>query len=116
MQVEDKSTKQRLLNKPDMLNNADLQFESPMRSFKAGIRLASVGTRIISDQYKADGYTLVHLYFSKRFSESYELYGGVNNLLNNDPNIYGYLEGAGSPGTYFFMGLTMEMWDHNKQW
>ncbi|MFH1070955.1 MAG: hypothetical protein V1794_15155, partial [Candidatus Glassbacteria bacterium] len=70
----------------------------------------------ISDQYKGDGYTLVHLFASKRFSENIELFGGVNNLLNNDPNIYGFAEGAGSPGTYFFFGFTLDTWDHSKEW
>ncbi|MCE5272135.1 TonB-dependent receptor [bacterium] len=116
MQTKDKTTDKRLLNKPDMLNTAELRWEDSKRRFKTGVRLASVGTRIISDTYRADGYSLVHLFASKRFSESFEVYGGVNNLLNNDPNIYGFTEGAGTPGTYFFLGFTLETWDHNRQY
>ncbi len=116
MQTKDKDTDKRLLNKPDMLNTAELRWEDSQRRFKAGVRLASVGTRIISDTYRADGYSLVHLFASKRFSEAFEIYGGVNNLLNNDPNIYGFSEGAGTPGTYFFLGFTLETWDHNRQY
>ncbi len=112
----DKSTNRRLLNKPDLLNTAVLRFVKKDWDFKGGVRLSSVGTRIISESYKADGYSLVHLFFSKKFGEPFELFGGVNNLLNNDPNIYGYLEGAGSPGTYFFFGLTLELWDHDRRW
>ncbi|MFH1069079.1 MAG: TonB-dependent receptor, partial [Candidatus Glassbacteria bacterium] len=93
IQTRDKSTHSRLLNEPDLLNTAELRYDMPEKGFKTGVRLASVGTRMISDQYKGDGYTLVHLFASKRFSENIELFGGVNNLLNNDPNIYGFAEG-----------------------
>jgi len=116
METEDKTTGRRLLNKPDILNTAELRWEEAKKGFKAGVRLASVGTRMISDSYRADGYSLVHLFASKRFNETFEMYCGVNNLLNNDPNIYGFTEGAGTPGTYFFLGFTLETWDHNKQW
>jgi outer membrane receptor for ferrienterochelin and colicins len=116
VETKDKTTDRRLLNKPDLLNTAVLRFEKKDWNLKAGVRLSSVGTRIITENYKADGYSLVHLFFSKRFGEQFELFGGVNNLLNNDPNIFGYLEGSGSPGTYFFMGLTLELWDHDKRW
>jgi outer membrane receptor for ferrienterochelin and colicins len=116
VETKDKTTDRRLLNKPDLLNTAVLRFEKKDWALKAGARLSSVGTRIITDNYKADGYSLVHLFFNKRFGEQFELFGGVNNLLNNDPNIFGYLEGSGSPGTYFFMGLTLELWDHDKRW
>ncbi len=116
VETKDKATDRRLLNKPDLLNSAVLRYERKKWDFKAGVRLSSVGTRIITEHYKADGYSLVHLFFSKKFGEQFELFGGVNNLLNNDPNILGYLEGSGSPGTYFFMGLTLELWDHDKRW
>lgn len=116
METRDKATDRRLLNKPDLLNTAELRYEHEEKMFKAGVRLSSVGTRVISDTYRADGFSLVNLFVSKRFSQAFEVYGGVNNLLNNDPNIYGYQEGAGSPGTFFFFGLTMEIWDHSKRW
>ncbi len=112
----DKTTNLRLLNKPDLLNTAVLRMTKRDWQFKAGVRLSSVGTRIITDSYRAEGYSLVHLFFNKKFGEQFELFGGVNNLLNNDPNIYGFLEGAGSPGTYFFFGITLELWDHDKRW
>jgi len=114
VETRDKATDRRLLNKPDLLNNAVLKYTKEDWGFKAGVRLSSVGTRIISDDYKADGYSLVHLFFSKKFGEPVEIFGGVNNLLNNDPNIYGFTEGAGSPGTLFFLGVTLELWDHTQ--
>lgn len=116
VETRNKATDKRLLNKPDLLNTAVLRYERLDWGFKTGVRLTSVGSRIISDRYKADGYSLVHLFFSKRIGEPVEFFGGVNNLLNNDPNIYGFIEGAGSPGTYFFFGLTLDLWDHNKSW
>lgn len=114
VETRDKATDQRLLNKPDLLNNAVLKFHHEESGFKTGIRLSSVGTRIITDEFKADAYSLVHLFFSKKFGEPFELFGGVNNLLNNDPNIFGFVEGAGSPGTFFFLGITLELWDHTR--
>ena len=116
IETRDKSTDLRLLNEPDLLNTAELRYEILEKGFRTGIRLQSIGTRIISQDYKADGYSLVHLFASKRLSENWEFFGGINNLLNNDPNIYGFSEGAGSPGTYFFFGFTLEGWDHSKQW
>ncbi|HUU28459.1 MAG TPA: TonB-dependent receptor [archaeon] len=116
METRDKATRRRLLNKPDLLNTAELRYEWPKKGLKAGVRLASVGTRVITEEYKAEGYSLVHLFASKSFGESFMLYGGVNNLLNNDPNVYGFLEGAGSPGAYFFLGFTLESWNHDKRW
>ena len=116
MELTDKSTGLRLLNKPDMLNSAELRYEIPELAFKIGFRLASVGTRILTGDYKVDGYTLVHWFASQRFSESVEIYGGINNLLNNDPNVFGLLEGSGTPGTVFFFGITMDLWDHSRYW
>ena len=91
------------------MNNAKLEYENPRLGLKANLRLTSVGSRKISDAYKAEGYTFVHLYASRRLSKSIEAYMGINNILNNDPNVYGFLEGAGSTGTFFYAGVTLEL-------
>lgn len=114
VETRNKANDERLVNKPDLLNTAVLRFENRDWGFKTGVRLSSVGSRVISEQYKADAYSLVHLFFSQKFSETVEIFGGVNNLLNNDPNIYGFLEGSGSPGTFAFFGVNLEFWDHTK--
>jgi len=109
LDTKDKTTGLRLFNKPDLLNNLKLAYENPVLGIKANLRATSVGSRQISDIYKAEGYTFIHLYASQKLSRTTEAYFGINNLLNNDPNIYGYLEGAGPPGTFFYGGLTFEL-------
>lgn len=109
LDTKDKTTGLRLFNKPDLLNNLKLAYENPVLGIKANLRASTVGSRQISDIYKAEGYTFIHLYASQKLSKSTEAYFGINNLFNNDPNVYGYLEGAGPPGTFFYFGLTFEL-------
>ena len=109
LDTRDKTTGDRLFNKPDLLNNAKLEYENPRLGLKANLRLTSVGSRKISDAYEAEGYTFAHLYASRRLSKSIEAYVGINNILNNDPNVYGFVEGAGSTGTFFYAGVTLEL-------
>jgi len=109
IETKDKTTGRRLLNKPNLLNNAKLEYENPRLGVKANIRASTVGSRIISDAYEAEAYTFIHLYASKKLADYMEVYAGINNVLNNDPNIFGYLEGAGSTGTFFYCGLTLEL-------
>lgn len=109
LDTKDKTTGLRLFNRPDLLNNLKLAYENPVLGIKANLRATSVGSRQISDIYKAEGYTFIHFYASHKLSKSTEAYFGINNLLNNDPNVYGYLEGAGPPGTFFYWGLTFEL-------
>jgi len=111
LDTKDKTTGLRLFNKPDLLNNLKLAYENPDLGIKANLRASSVGSRQISDTYKAEAYTFIHLYLSRKLSRSTEVYFGINNLFNSDPNIYGYLEGAGPPGTYFYTGLTFQLKD-----
>ena len=109
LETRDKTTGARLFNKPDLLNNAKLGYENPGLGVKANLRAITVGSRKISDTYEAEGYTFIHLYASKKLSNSMEVYAGINNIFNNDPNIFGYVEGAGSTGTYFYGGVTLEL-------
>ena len=109
LDTKDKTTGARLFNKPDLLNNAKLAYANPDLGLKANLRATTVGSRQISDTYMAEAYTFLHLYVSRMLSRSIEAYLGVNNLLNNDPNVYGYLEGAGPPGTFLYAGLTFEL-------
>jgi len=109
LETRDKTTGARLFNKPDLLNNAKLEYENPRLGVKANLRATTVGSRRISDTYEAESYTFIHLYASRKLSNSIEAYAGINNIFNNDPNIFGYLEGAGSTGTFFYAGLTLEL-------
>ena len=91
------------------MNNAKIEYENAPLGLKANIRAVTVGSRKISDTYEAEAYTFIHLYASRKLSNSMEIYAGVNNILNNDPNIFGYQEGAGSTGTFYYAGLTLEL-------
>ena len=115
LDTKDKTTGARLFNKPDLLNNAKLEYTNQDLGLRASIRATTVGSRQISDIHEAEAYTFLHLYASRILSRNIEAYLGVNNLLNNDPNIYGYLEGAGSLGAYFYFGLTFELRDRYNQ-
>ncbi len=109
LETEDRSHGGELLNKPDFLNNAKLEFADKKHGFRTNLRAVTVGERTLSSRHRAEAYTFLHLYLSKRLSPSFESYFGINNLLNDDPNIFGFMEGAGPPGTYFYFGLTFSM-------
>ena len=115
MTTEDKTTGAKLLNIPEVLNNIKLEYNNLDRGLRANIRLTTVGKRKISDLYDADGYTFLNLYCSKKLSTSTEVYLGANNVLNSDPNLFGYLEGAGSMGAYIFGGINIEFREFNPQ-
>jgi len=109
LDTKDKTTGAKLFNMPNLMNNLKLEYGNPNLGIKTNLRASSVGNRQISDTYQAEAYTFLHLYASKKMSRSTEFYLGINNLLNSDPNIYGYLEGAGPPGTYFYAGFTFQL-------
>ena len=109
LKTRDKSTEDRILNKPDLLNNIKLSYEDPLYGIRGNIRIITVGSRKLSNELTADAYTFVNLYGSKRLSRSVEAYAGINNVFNNDPNIYGYMEGSGAMGTFFYCGMTIEI-------
>ena len=109
LQTRDKTTGESLLNRPSFLNNIKFGYADPQSGIRANLRITTVGRRRISERYEADSYTFVHLYGAKRLSRSLEFFAGINNLFNNDPNLYGYLEGAGSMGAFLYTGLSFEL-------
>ncbi|MBN2290673.1 MAG: TonB-dependent receptor [Candidatus Glassbacteria bacterium] len=108
MSAEDKKTGERLFNKPDFLNTWKLAYSSKRLGLKANLRANTAGGQRVSQTYETRSYTLWNLYAARKLSAHFEVYLGVNNIFNSDPDVYGFTEGARLEGTFYYTGLTAQ--------
>ena len=108
MSTEDKTTGEKLFNKPDFLNTWKLAYRNKRLGIKANLRANTVGGQRVSETYETESYTLWNLYASKKLSKYFETYIGINNIFNSDPDIYGFTGGARVTGTFFYGGIAAE--------
>ena len=100
LKTEDKATGEELLFNPERNIAASIGY-TPFSDFSTMFSVRHVGKQYISTTQKADDYMICNLNISKKTGKDVEIYGGVNNLFNEDT----VKELGSNAGAFFYAGL-----------
>lgn len=107
--TEDGSNGENLLYVPGVTNTLKLAYSDSQGGLRGNIRVVSAGRQWVEGYERADGYTLVHAYLSRQVSDVANLFIGVDNIFDVEPDVYGNIGGSGATGTCFYGGVAFNI-------
>lgn len=107
--TEDGRTGEDLLYVPEFSNTFTLSYGRGKSGFRGNIRIVTAGNQLLEGGERAAGYTLVHCYMAKQVSDRADLFIGVDNIFDKEPDVYGNIGGSGATGTCLYGGITFNL-------